>query len=66
MGSEFWDGLIRWMKEEMLDKHAFISPEDPDVFTVLDDPKAAAKIIVDFKESEGRVGIELPPGMKKP
>ena len=65
MGSDFWDGLIKWMKEEMLDKHAFISPEDPDVFTVVDDPKAAAKIIVDFKEAEGPVGIELPPGMKK-
>ena len=65
MGSDFWDGLIKWMKKEMLDKHAFISPDDPDVFTVVDDPKDAAKIIVDFKEAEGPVGIELPPGMKK-
>jgi uncharacterized protein (TIGR00730 family) len=66
MGSDFWDGLIQWMNQIMLKEHAFISPEDPDVFTVVDDPKAAAKIIVDFKESEGQVGIELPPGMKKP
>ena len=26
---------------------------------------AAVKIIVDFKEAQGRVGIELPPGMRK-
>jgi hypothetical protein len=36
-----------------------------DVFTVVDDPSAAAKIIVDFREAQGRVGIELPTGMKK-
>ena len=65
MGSDFWDGLIQWIKQVMLDKHAFISPDDPDVFTVVDDPKDAAKIIIDFKEAEGPVGIELPPGMKK-
>ena len=65
MGSDFWDGLIQWLKKEMLDKHAFISPDDPDVYTVLDDPKEAVKIIVDFKEAKGPAGIELPPGMKK-
>jgi uncharacterized protein (TIGR00730 family) len=65
MGSEFWEGLIQWMKKAMLKDHAFISPDDTDVFTVVDDPKDAAKIIIDFKEAEGPVGIELPPGMKK-
>jgi len=66
MGSDFWDGLIQWLKKEMLDKHAFISPEDPDVYTVVDDPKEAVKIITEFKEAKGPVGIELPSGMKKP
>ena len=65
MGSDYWDGLIQWMKKAMLEENAFISPEDMDVFTVVDDPKDAAKIIIDFKEAEGPVGIELPPGMKK-
>jgi uncharacterized protein (TIGR00730 family) len=65
MGSEYWHGLIDWMKKKMLKEHAYISPEDMDVFTVVDEPRAAVKIIVDFKEAEGRVGIELPPGMKK-
>ena len=65
MGSEYWDGLVKWIEQKMLDEHEYISPEDLDVFTVVDDPKKAAKIITDFKESEGPVGIELPPGMKR-
>jgi hypothetical protein len=65
MGSDYWEGLISWMKEKMLKQHHHISPEDLNVFTVLDDPKAAAQVIVDFKKSKGRVGIELPPGMRK-
>jgi uncharacterized protein (TIGR00730 family) len=65
MGSEYWDGLVQWMKEKMLKEHHYISPEDLNVFTVVDDPKQAAKIIVEFKEAKGRVGIELPPGMRK-
>jgi len=65
MCREYWQGLIDWMREKMLKENRHISPEDLDVFTVLDEPSEAVKIIVDFKESEGRVGIELPPGMKK-
>jgi len=65
MGSEYWDGLVKWMNEKMLKEHNHISPEDMDVFTVVDEPEAAVKIIVDFKEAKGPVGIELPPGMKK-
>ena len=65
MGSEYWDGLTRWMEEKMLQEHGYIEPEDLNVFTVLDDSNAAVKIIVDFREAQGRVGIELPAGMKK-
>jgi len=65
MGSEYWQGLINWMNEKMLKEYKHIAPEDLKVFTLLDDPSEAVKVIVDFKESEGRVGIELPPGMKK-
>jgi len=65
MGSEYWQGLIAWMKEKMLKEHHHISPQDLDVFTVVDEPEAAAKIIVDFKEAKGRVGIELPTGMRR-
>ena len=65
MVSDYWNGLIEWMKHKMLDEHGFISPEDLDVFTVQDDPDAAVRIIVDFKETQGLGGIAMPPGMKK-
>jgi uncharacterized protein (TIGR00730 family) len=65
MGSDYWEGLIKWMKEKMLKEYHHISPHDLDVFTVVDHPQAATKIIVDFREAKGRVGIELPPGMKR-
>lgn len=60
MCSDYWDGLIKWVKERMLAERSYISPEDIDVFTIVDDPKQAAQIIVDFKEAEGRGGFELP------
>jgi len=65
VGSDYWDGLTKWMTEKMLKQHNYIAPEDLDVFTVVDDPHAAVKILVKFKEAQGRVGIELPAGMRK-
>jgi uncharacterized protein (TIGR00730 family) len=65
MGTNYWEGLTDWMKQKMLEEYEFIAPEDMNVFTVVDDPRAAAEIIVDFREAQGRVGIELPAGMKK-
>ncbi len=65
MGSEYWQGLMNWMKETMLGEHKYISPEDLDVFTIVDEPQAATRIIVDFKESKGRSGLDLPSGIKK-
>lgn len=54
------------MKKKMLKEHHYISPKDLKVFTVVDKPEDAVKIIVDFKESKGRVGIDLPSEMKNP
>ena len=65
MGSEYWAGLIDWMREKMLKEYDYISPEDMDVFTIVDEPKAAVKIIVGFKKAQGRSGLDLPSGMKK-
>ena len=53
-----------WIKDVLLAQHQYISPEDLDVFTIEDDPAVAVKIISDFREGEGRSGLELPPGMK--
>jgi uncharacterized protein (TIGR00730 family) len=65
MGSEYWKELVSWIEQKMLSEHKFIDPEDLDVFTVLDDPKAAVRVITDFREAQGTAGIELPAGMKK-
>jgi uncharacterized protein (TIGR00730 family) len=65
MVSDYWQGLIDWMKHKMLHENGFISPSDLNVFTVQDDPDAAVKIILDFREKQGRAGLAMPPGMKK-
>jgi uncharacterized protein (TIGR00730 family) len=65
MGSNYWEGLIKWIKETMLQEHSYIDADDMNVFTMVDDPKAAVKIIVDFREAQKPAGIELPMGMRK-
>ena len=65
MCTDYWDGLIKWTKEVMLKQHGYISPEDMDVFTLEDDPFKAVQIISDFRDSQGKVGLEEPAGMKK-
>ena len=66
MGSDFWGGLVKWIKQAMLDQDEYISPEDLHVFTICDDAKAAVKIITDFRDKEGQTGLTIPSGMKKP
>ncbi len=66
MGSDYWGGLIDWIKEQMLSGHGYISEADMDVFCVVDEPKKAAKIITDFQTRNGRTGITEPMGMKRP
>lgn len=66
MGSEYWAGLIDWMKEQMLNKHGYISPEDLDVFSVVDEPAKVAEIILKFHKSNGRTGLKQPHGIKRP
>ncbi len=65
MSSDHWGGLIAWMKEKMLKENHFIAPADLNVFTIVDDPLDAVKIIVNFREAQGRSGLAMPPGMRK-
>jgi len=44
MGSEYWGGLISWLKDTMLG-NGMISPEDMDLFSVIDDPQAIVRHI---------------------
>lgn len=52
MGVEFWEGLLDWIKEVMLARHANISPDDMNLFTVTDDMDVVVKTINDHYEKE--------------
>lgn len=65
MVRDYWQGLLAWMKDKMLDENGYISPGDFDVFTIQDDPDAAVKIMVDFRQMRGASGLVMPPGMRK-
>lgn len=45
IGHDFWDGLIAWMRQVMLEQHQAISPQDMDLFRVTDDPAEAVSIV---------------------
>lgn len=51
-GSDYWKGLIRWMKERV--EHAqYISPGDLDLFKLMDDPQEAIALILDYVRRVG-------------
>jgi len=64
MCSDFWKGLIDWMQEKMLKESNYITEADMKVYSLVDDPQHAVKIITDFKEGKGQAGLQLPGGMK--
>ena len=65
MGTDYWQGLFEWVKDVMLEKFKYICPEDMDVFSIVDDPEAAAKILVDFRKENGKSGLQEPNGIRK-
>jgi len=48
VGKKYWEGLLKWIKETMLDEEGNISPEDLNLFHVVDTADEAVKVIVDF------------------
>ncbi len=44
VGSEYWSGLIDWIKEQLLDQKR-ISPNDIDILQVMDDPEEIVKAV---------------------
>jgi len=48
VGTTYWEGLLDWIKERMLSIEGNISPEDLDLFNVVDTPKQAVEIIEEF------------------
>lgn len=48
VGSEYWSGLVKWLREEMLEDEGNISPNDLDLFTIVDTADEAVAIIDNF------------------
>ena len=48
VGSEFWSGLLDWIKQVVLEKERNISKEDLDLFKIVDTAEDAVKVIEDF------------------
>ncbi|MDG2440734.1 MAG: TIGR00730 family Rossman fold protein, partial [Crocinitomicaceae bacterium] len=51
IGSEYWGGLIDWIKSAMLEDEANISDKDMDLFGLVDTPEEAFTYIDDFYQS---------------
>ena len=48
VGKDYWDGLLDWIKNVMLKKENNISPEDLELFTLVDNADDAVKFIDNF------------------
>jgi uncharacterized protein (TIGR00730 family) len=48
VGHSYWDGLLKWVRETMLEEERNISPQDLDLFKVVDTADEAVKYINDF------------------
>jgi len=48
VGKDYWRGLIDWIKKVMLEKEQNISPEDLDLFTLVDSADEAVEYIDNF------------------
>ncbi len=52
IGTDYWEGLVDWIRHRLLDTHKTISPEDMDLFMLTDDLDAAvAHIRATYKEA---------------
>jgi len=48
VGSSYWTGLIDWIKDQVLNAEKNISPQDLDLFKIVDSADDAVQIITDF------------------
>jgi len=48
IGKSFWQGLINWINEVMLQQYHYIHDTDLELFKIVDDPDAAVEIINKF------------------
>ena len=46
-GSSYWKGLCSWVDEFLLKKFSMISPEDRELYKIVDNPEEAVKYVLD-------------------
>jgi uncharacterized protein (TIGR00730 family) len=53
VGSDYWSGLVDWLRERML-AEGNISPDDLDMFTVVDEPTAVRDLLMSAAHRQAR------------
>ena len=48
VGKQYWQGLIDWIKDTLLEREQTISSGDLDLFNLVETPSEAVRIIDDF------------------
>ncbi|MDZ4665922.1 MAG: TIGR00730 family Rossman fold protein [Bacteroidota bacterium] len=48
VGKEYWEGMVNWIKKDMLENESYIHAADLDLFKIVDTADEAVKHIVDF------------------
>jgi hypothetical protein len=60
VGRTYWSSLIEWMRNTLADEFKTIDTDDMDLFSLVDDPAEAVKIIYDHYTGRKVVGENLP------
>lgn len=53
VGTDYWGGMVDWIRETMSEREFTISPEDMDLIPVVDTPEEVLTIIHDFYDQQG-------------
>ena len=56
-GSEYWKGLVHWLKTEMQERHKYIDADDLDLFKITDDPAEVIQVILDYERLVGSPAV---------
>jgi uncharacterized protein (TIGR00730 family) len=48
VGSSYWEGLVKWIKDVMLNEEKNVSPEDLDLFSIVDSAEDTVDVIDHF------------------
>lgn len=60
MGTEFWKGMLKWLKQTMAEEYKTISISDLDLIPVTDSPEEVVKIINDYYDGKELLKPNLP------